>query len=103
MSPRCAISDATEISDTTESVAAFDGPHEITDGIDMIRYDPTQLKARDLILYGDYQFEPIEPVRSEVVAKTRLVRDAAGIDAKMSSDDLAYPAVDIRLHDRASF
>jgi hypothetical protein len=36
MSPRYAILDA---------VVDFDGPHEITDGIDMIRDDINQLKA----------------------------------------------------------
>jgi hypothetical protein len=48
----------------------------------MIRYDINQLKARDLVLYRDYQLEPIEPVRSEVVAKARLVRDAPRFDAE---------------------
>jgi hypothetical protein len=56
-----------------------------------------------LILYRDYQFEAIEPVRSEVVAKAGFVSNAFWIDAKMSGYDLADSKIDNLLHDRASF
>jgi hypothetical protein len=70
-------------------VAALDDPHEITDRIDVIGYNVRQFEARNLILYRDYQFETIEPVCSEVIAKAGFVSNAFWIDAKMSGDDLA--------------
>jgi hypothetical protein len=84
-------------------VLALDGPHEIPDSIDVIGDDIRQFEARDLILNRDYQFEAIQPVRPEIIAKARPVRDALSFDAKMSGYDLADFYIDIILHDRASF
>jgi hypothetical protein len=57
-------------------VLAFDRPHEITDRVDD-RRRVCHLEARDHPR-GDYYFEAIKPVGSEIVAEARL-----GIDAWM--------------------
>jgi hypothetical protein len=84
-------------------VCLLDGSHEITDGVDAVGNDVGKFEARHLIFYRDYQFEAIEPVSTEVIAKTGFVSDALRIDAEMSGDDFADPVVDILLHDRISF
>ena len=53
------------------SILAVDRPHEIPDCIDLIGDDVCHLEARDLILYGDYYFEAVKPVGSEIVAEAR--------------------------------
>jgi hypothetical protein len=69
----------------------------------VIGYDIRQLEARDLILNREYQLEAIQPVRPEIIAKARLVRDAPSFDAKMSGYNFADFLIDILWHDRASF
>jgi hypothetical protein len=68
---------------------ALDGPYEITDSIDVIGYDIRQLEPRDLIFNRDYQFEAIQPVCPEVIAKARVVSHALSFDAEMAGYDLA--------------
>jgi hypothetical protein len=71
------------------SVTALDSPHEIADSIDVIGDDIRQFEARYLILNRDYQFEPIQPVRPEVIAKARVVSHTLRFDAEMAGYDLA--------------
>jgi hypothetical protein len=77
---------------------AFDDAHEIADSVDLIRNDVCHRKGRHLILNGEYYFEAIKPVGSEVVAEVRFVRHPRRIDAEMSGYDLADLAADIALH-----
>jgi hypothetical protein len=84
-------------------VSVFDGPHEITDGVDAVGDNLRHLKANELIFNGDDYLKAIKPVRPEIVAKVRLVSDLLWIDVEMSRNDFANPDVDIPLHDRASF
>jgi hypothetical protein len=59
-------------------------------------------EARHLIFYGNYYFEAIKPVGSEIVSEARLVRHARRINAEMSGYDLADLDVYLALHGRTS-
>jgi hypothetical protein len=81
-------------------VPALDDPHEITDSIDVISHDIRQFEARNLILNRDYQFEAIEPVSPEVIAKARFVCDALRFDAEMAGYNFANLERYLVLHRR---
>jgi hypothetical protein len=83
-------------------VAVLDHAHEITDCVDLVGDNVCHREARYLIFYGDYYFEAIKPVGSEIVLKAGVVRYARRIDAEMPGYDLADLEVDLALHGRPS-
>jgi hypothetical protein len=82
-------------------VDAFNNAHEITDGIDMLDYDVSNLDAGYLIFNRNHEFEAIEPIGSEVVAEARFISQTICIDSEMTGNDIANLAgkVVIVIHD----
>jgi hypothetical protein len=83
-------------------VAVLDHAHEITDCVDLVGDNVRHSEPRYLIFYGDYYFEAIKPIGSEIALKTCVVRHARRIDTEMSGYDLANLDVDHALHGRSS-
>ena len=74
----------------------------ITDCVDLVGDNVCHREARYLIFYGNYYFEAIKPVGSEIVPEARLVRHARRVDAEMPGYDLADLDIDLALHGRSS-
>jgi hypothetical protein len=78
----------------------IDQAHEVADGIDLVDYHISKPKADDLVFDHNYQFEPIEPIRPQVVVQTRFICQSVNIDSEMPGDDPANLDGKIVIHRR---
>jgi hypothetical protein len=70
-------------------VYAFEDAHKIPHSVDLVYHNVSDLEAGHLVFDRDHQFETIEPIRAEIVAEPRFVRQPFKIDSEMPGDNLA--------------
>jgi hypothetical protein len=88
--------------DRDSQTTALDGTHEVANSINLVSDHVCDLKTRDLVLNSNQQFEPIKPIRPEILLKARIVRQVVGIDSEMPSYDFANLDDEIVLHGPAA-
>jgi hypothetical protein len=66
---------------------ALDVADEIADGAYLIGIVIADFHLDEPILDREHQFDPVEPVGSEIVAEVRLVRDAGNVDSELLGNE----------------